>query len=67
MMERWQVLEQTEWPRLDAAALVTLARWTAALLLAFGAAHLLAKWLGRRFPARVELPEGPIEQPERAA
>ena len=67
MTERWQVLWQVEWPRLDAAALVTLARWTAALLLAFGAAHLLVNWVGRKFPPRVELPESPMEQPERAA
>jgi HupE / UreJ protein len=67
MMERWQVLWQAEWPRLDAAGLVSLARWAAALLLAFGAAHLLAKWVGRKFPPRVELPESRMEQPSRAA
>ncbi len=67
MTERWQVLRQAEWPRLDAAGLVTLARWAAALLLAFGAARLLAKWVGRKFPPRVELPERQMEQPERAA
>ena len=67
MTERWQVLWQAEWPRLDAAAIVSLARWAAALLLAFGAASLLVKWLGRKFPPRVELPERRIEQPERAA
>jgi len=67
MTERWQVLWQAEWPRLDAAALVSLARWAAALLLAFGAASLLVKWLGRKFPPRVELPERRMEQPERAA
>jgi len=31
------------WPHLDAAGLVMLARWVAGLLLAFGAAHLLAQ------------------------
>jgi len=67
MTERWQVLRQAEWPRLDAAGLVSLARWAAVLLLAFGAARLLVKWLGRKFPPRVELPEGQMEQPERAA
>lgn len=67
MMERWAVLRQSEWPRLDAAGLVTLARWAAGLLLAFGAARLLAKWVERKFPARVELPERQMEQPERAA
>ncbi|MGC2323175.1 MAG: HupE/UreJ family protein, partial [Terriglobales bacterium] len=67
MLERWEALRQVEWPRLDGAAIVTLARWAAALLLAFGAAHLLAKWVGRKFPPRVELPERRMEQPERAA
>jgi len=67
MMERWQVLWQTEWPRLDAAAIISLARWAAALLLAFGAASLLVKWLGRKFPPRVELPETTIEQSRAAS
>jgi hypothetical protein len=67
MTERWQVLRAAEWPRLDAAGLVSLARWAAVLLLAFGAARLLAKWVGRKFPPRVELPERQMEQPERAA
>ncbi|HYL15960.1 MAG TPA: HupE/UreJ family protein [Terriglobales bacterium] len=67
MTERWDVLRQTPWPRVDAAGVVMLARWVAGLLLAFGAAHLLAKWVGRKFPSRVELPERRMEQPERAA
>ena len=49
------------------AALVTLARWVAVLLLAFGAARLLAKWAGRKFPPRVELPQTGMEQPTRLA
>ena len=67
MTERWQVLRQAEWPSLDAAGLVTLARWVAALLLAFGAARWLGTWVGRKFPPRVELPERRVEQPERVA
>ena len=67
MMERWQVLRQAEWPRLDAATAVTLARWAAALLLAFGAARLLASWMRRKFQPRVELPETRMEQPTRLA
>jgi len=63
MTERWQVLWQVEWPRLDAAALAGLARWAAALLLAFGAAGLLANWVGRKFPPRVEPAERRVEQP----
>jgi hypothetical protein len=50
MTERWQLLRQVEWPRLDAAGLVDLARWAAVILLAFGAAQLLATWLERKFP-----------------
>jgi HupE/UreJ protein len=49
MTERWEVLRQAEWPRMDAAAVVSLARWVNALLLAFGAANVLAKWAGRKF------------------
>jgi hypothetical protein len=66
MLERWEALKQAPWPTLDAAALITLARWVAALLLAFGAASWLAKWAGRKFPPRVELPERRMEQAERA-
>lgn len=62
MTERWEALRLAEWPRLDAAGLVTLARWAAALLLAYGAAHLLANWAGRKLPPRVELPEGRMEK-----
>ena len=67
MMERWQALKQAPWPTLDADSIITLARWAAALLLAFGAARLLVNWLGRKFPSRVELPETRMEQTTRAA
>jgi HupE / UreJ protein len=54
MTERADVLWKTDWPRLDAAALATLARWTAGLLLAAGAARLVARrastLLSRRTP-----------------
>jgi hypothetical protein len=63
MTERWEVLRQAEWPRLDAAGVVTLARWVAALLLAFAAARLLAKWVERRFPPRDKLPQTQMEHP----
>lgn len=66
MMERWQVLRQVEWPRLDAAGLITLARWVAALLLAFGAASFLAKWAGRKLSSGVKLPESRVEEPSRS-
>ncbi len=47
MIERGEVLWQTPWPALDAAAVATLARWVAGLLLAAAAARLVA----RRGPA----------------
>jgi hypothetical protein len=67
MVERWEVLRQTQWPQLDAAGLMILARWVLGLLLAFGAAHLLAKWAQRKFPERVGMPETRMERSERAA
>jgi HupE/UreJ protein len=44
MVQRGEVLWQTPWPQITLPALMTLARWVAALLLAIGAAKLLAKW-----------------------
>ena len=67
MMERWELLRQAEWPHLDATAVFTLARWIAALLLAFGAARLFAQRAGRKLPSPVELPESRLEQPTRVA
>jgi hypothetical protein len=43
MIDRGEVLWKTEWPRLDAAAATTLARWAAAVLLAVGGVRLLGK------------------------
>jgi HupE / UreJ protein len=62
MTDRWQVLRQAQWPSLEATDIVTLARWVAALLLAFGAAHLLGKWVDRKFPLRAELAERRMDQ-----
>jgi len=67
MMERWQALKQAPWPTLDADSIVTLARWAAALLLAFGAASLLGKWVGRKLRFGVKLPETRVEEPSRSA
>jgi len=67
MMERWQALKQAPWPTLDADSIVTLARWAAALLLAFGAASLLGKWVGRKLRSGVQLPETRVEEPSRSA
>ena len=67
MMERWEVLRQTQWPSLDATSVMVLARWVAVLMLAFGAAHLVSKWWNRKFPRRVELTPTPMEEPTRMA
>jgi hypothetical protein len=50
MIQRGEVLWQTPWPQLTLPALMTLARWVAALLLAVGTAKLLAKWIERKWP-----------------
>jgi hypothetical protein len=47
MLERGDVLWKVEWPELNAAALTTLARWVAGVLLAAGIVALLS----RRAPA----------------
>lgn len=47
MMERGKVLRSVEWPRLDAAALSTLAAWAAGLLLAAGAVRVAPRLAGR--------------------
>jgi len=67
MMERWEALKLAPWPTLDAAAVVTLARWVAALLLVFGAINYVAKWAGRRLSSGVKLPEPRVEEPSRSA
>ncbi|HWE22366.1 MAG TPA: HupE/UreJ family protein, partial [Myxococcales bacterium] len=48
MLDRGAILWATPWPRLDAAAVVVLARWTLGLLVAGGVPVLLARWIGRR-------------------
>jgi len=46
MIDRGEILWKTEWPRLDAAAVATGARWVAGLLLAAAAARLVARRAG---------------------
>jgi hypothetical protein len=46
MLERADVLWKVEWPSLDARGLMVLARWVAGLLLAGGAATLIARRAG---------------------
>jgi len=48
MIERGEVLWRVEWPRLDSAALATLARWVAGGLLAAGAVRLIASVVEKR-------------------
>ena len=54
MIERGEVLWKVPWPRLDAAALVTLARWLIGALLAAFVFRLLAKRAGALFSRRAE-------------
>jgi hypothetical protein len=56
MMERGTVLWQTKWPPIDATSVVMLARWVAVLLLAGGAANLLARYAQSRRPLVATLP-----------
>ena len=48
MIERGEVLWRVEWPRLDSAALATLARWVAGGLLAAGAVRVIASVVEKR-------------------
>jgi hydrogenase/urease accessory protein HupE len=43
MIERGEVLWNVEWPTIDAAAVTTLARWTAGILLAVGTVRFFRK------------------------
>ena len=52
MVQRWQVLNQTQWPRLDADALVGASRWAAVVLIVFAAAWILSKWTAHRSQRR---------------
>jgi hypothetical protein len=67
MLERGEVLWQSELPRLDGASLMVLARWVAALLLAVGGARLLANWVERKWPSGTARPVLAPEKAEIAA
>jgi hypothetical protein len=56
MIDRGDVLWKTEWPRLDAASVVVLARWVAGVLLAAGAVRFVARRAGA-FLSRKPVPE----------
>jgi hypothetical protein len=52
MIERGEVLWNTEWPRLNAESLTTLARWIAGVLLVIGLVQLARRALLARRPTR---------------
>ena len=60
MIERGAVLWQSRWPVMNAASITMLARWIAALLLAGGAAKLLARYAQNRRPQAATLPTAMI-------
>jgi hypothetical protein len=58
IVERWQVLNQVQWPRLDADALVGAAGWAAVVLIVLAAAWILSKWTAHKSHRRVKALEG---------
>jgi hypothetical protein len=58
IVERWQVLNQVQWPRLDADAVVSAARWAALVLIVLAAAWILSKWTAHKSHRRVKALEG---------
>jgi hypothetical protein len=62
MIERWQALEQAEWPNLDASRLFGVGQWAVLLLLCFGAAGLTIRWTRRKFLHPLQ--EGSVSHPE---
>ncbi len=55
MTERWQALARVEWPRPDAAALLVLGKWAAGLVAVGLVARLLARWIDRAAPHRLDV------------
>jgi len=64
-VERWQVLKQVEWPRLNGDTAFTAARWAAVVLLAIVAAWILSKWTAHRVERRGRALDG-ARQADRA-
>ena len=64
IVERWQVLNRVQWPRLDADAVVSAARWAAVVLIVLAAAWILSKWTGHKSHRRLKTLEsaGPVER-----
>jgi hypothetical protein len=57
-VERWQVLKQVEWPRLNGDTALSAARWAAIALLAIVAAWMLSKWTTHRVERRGKALDG---------
>lgn len=47
MLDRAEGLRRVQWPALDAASAVTLARWAVLLLVLGAAAWVISRWFGR--------------------
>jgi HupE / UreJ protein len=58
IVERWQVLRQVQWPRLDADAVFGAVGWAAVVLIVFAAAWVLSKWAAHKSHRRVKALEG---------
>jgi hypothetical protein len=58
IVERWQVLRQVQWPRLDADAVFGAVGWAAVVLIVFAAALVLSKWAAHKSHRRVKALEG---------
>jgi hypothetical protein len=61
MTDRAGIFWQAPWPQVTPEAILPLAEWGGALLLAIGAALLLARWIERRWPRFVQLPGNPLD------
>jgi hypothetical protein len=48
LVERWQVLSQIPWPRLDLDMVLDAARWVALALIVLAAAWILSAWMAHR-------------------
>jgi hypothetical protein len=54
IVERWQVLNQTQWPRPDVDTVVGAARWAAVVLIVLAAAWILSKWTAHKSHRRLK-------------